>query len=1371
MRSAVPNSSIYKRIKEKEEFMTRIISLEIANHLTEKGEECLRNGSLQQSRENFAHALKMNPSYIHLQSIIGGIEKLITVQTSQQKITEAHQCMKLGRYRQANQLFLDALQLVPEKETSLKPVLDSLIVLMQGEDALMKQRSGLVALEDKKFALAIQLITEAIALLPKDSTTENAFFLCDRAQVYYEMKDYQTSIADCMSALAMRPELAIAYLRLGSAQFELEVFDEALTSYEKAMRFDSSLSDQVRVKIRQVNTAKEIQQRKEREAERARIKEEEQRRIEEKRAREEKLRKEKAEKAVQEQAERNERNLMKEEEKRMRTFLQRDEPTESAAAKSKGKDSSKDKAGSKKDKAEKEREKAAEKERAKVEKEKERERIRAEKEAKIREEQLAKEEALRKQKEFEAEVAKATAKLKEAERERELEREKARIERDRVIAEREKARQEKKAAEQKKAKDDQEASRELDCPHAPETTSTAPTIATPVKAKTAASALLQGASTPVTKVAAFPAPTKSSGDCEFPTLGGISVSSSKKEAAITAPASASKKPATPATKWASLVSSKESEEAATPVELKTEGIAAATTPTPMLRATTTPLSPPIQPVLSRRAVSSNVKSAGEDFPSLREQGNSLLDNSAFPSQSSVCNSNLHSFTQSADSETKRGTSAFDTSGVPPLSGLQATSLPFVPTSFSPITPAPAVSVQSPAPVSSTSASSSSGFLSSIIVPATSNMPSSLTFGFGMDGNRSAVDNGSSFGALGGFGNGADNILGSLESASSSSFGGIFGSSATSTVTDDFSLLGNSSAFSTLGNLGLGSVADPLVASFPLSANDAMSFDFTRLTEPGTSVNGLEGSRLMSLGIANSSASEIGGESLFAKLTAASSKSPDIFGSGSVESMGIGQSLLGSLNNPHVDLGIAVGLSDLPMGLGSDVGLGSGFGSSGLGSLLGGGIGTGLSSLRSTSGQWSGLGSGHSTIPSTTASSLFGSPNLNSLNVGLDVPGLGAVSGLSTAPGLSGLLPRNTGAVLAPKDLRELNKKLDDERITDYTLFPAMAALQSICGAQLYRWAWDGTEWVEFALCLPRLSEAEYRRAYEVLEKSGCVVKPMVENKEPIIVLTRGATGNPSNIFIKNAMDTLAQLLPTILSGSNGSGNSSSSSRWASGAPQSFGTAEQDGSAVAHAPVEAPENSSVATGRRSIPSPAPPAIISASTGHSKSNGKFAAANATALFAAAPPASSTTPVPSLAVNNNSSSVSHSVSNHPTTPSTPVPTGYTALSSLPMAAKPRPASLKVTSSGGQVKRFVEIPADMIGLVIGANGKNIKDLTMESTAKVQFRTAKASEREGKPGILELHGSADSCDRALQLVWNLLQTVQREYREITAQAASKSTR
>jgi tetratricopeptide (TPR) repeat protein len=110
---------------------------------------------------------------------------------------------------------------------------------------------------------AIALISEAITLLPPESITEHAFFLCERAQVYFEIKDYLTSISNCQAALELRP--AIAYLRLGFAQFELERFDEALQSYEKAMINDPS-----------VNTAKEVQQRKEREAERARAREEEQ---------------------------------------------------------------------------------------------------------------------------------------------------------------------------------------------------------------------------------------------------------------------------------------------------------------------------------------------------------------------------------------------------------------------------------------------------------------------------------------------------------------------------------------------------------------------------------------------------------------------------------------------------------------------------------------------------------------------------------------------------------------------------------------------------------------------------------------------------------------------------------------------------------------------------------------------------------------------------------------------------------------------------------------------------------------------------------------------------------------------------------------
>ena len=437
---------LYQRIREKEDLALKIIALEIANHLAEKGEDCLKNGSLPHAKEQFSQALKLNQDYIHLQLIVTGIERSITLQSSGQKINEASQAMKVGKYRLANQLFLEAVSLVPEKHENLKPVLDGLVVLMQGEDALIKQRSGLVALEDKKYSLAISLITEAIGLLPTESISEHAFFLCDRASVHFELKDYQTSIADCQAALVLRPDLAIGFLRLGSAQFELELYDDAIFSYEKAIKFDTSLSEQVKVKLRQVNSAKEVLKRKEREAERAKAKEEERRLLEEKRAREEQVKKEKAEKLAHEQLEKAERNRLKEEERQTRALIEK----EQQSIREKNKEAEKERL--RLEKLERDAQRAAERERARAEKERERERLRLEKEQKLMEERQAQQQEEKRHREIQQEIERAEAKIREAKREKEAETEKARLEREKVIAEREKVRNEKLQLEAKKIK-------------------------------------------------------------------------------------------------------------------------------------------------------------------------------------------------------------------------------------------------------------------------------------------------------------------------------------------------------------------------------------------------------------------------------------------------------------------------------------------------------------------------------------------------------------------------------------------------------------------------------------------------------------------------------------------------------------------------------------------------------------------------------------------------------------------------------------------------------------------------------------------------------------------------------------------------------
>ena len=89
---------------------------------------------------------------------------------------------------------------------------------------------------------------------------------------------------------------------------------------------------------------------------------------------------------------------------------------------------------------------------------------------------------------------------------------------------------------------------------------------------------------------------------------------------------------------------------------------------------------------------------------------------------------------------------------------------------------------------------------------------------------------------------------------------------------------------------------------------------------------------------------------------------------------------------------------------------------------------------------------------------------------------------------------------------------------------------------------------------------------------------------------------------------------------------------------------------------------------------------------------------------------------------------------------------------------------SGGGYVQRWLEIPRDSVGLVIGQGGKKIKDLCTLSGAKIQFRVNKTAEREGRPGLLELQGGIENVDQGLQLVWDLLHLLGKEYQEVPVQ-------
>jgi predicted PilT family ATPase len=106
-------------------------------------------------------------------------------------------------------------------------------------------------------------------------------------------------------------------------------------------------------------------------------------------------------------------------------------------------------------------------------------------------------------------------------------------------------------------------------------------------------------------------------------------------------------------------------------------------------------------------------------------------------------------------------------------------------------------------------------------------------------------------------------------------------------------------------------------------------------------------------------------------------------------------------------------------------------------------------------------------------------------------------------------------------------------------------------------------------------------------------------------------------------------------------------------------------------------------------------------------------------------------------------------------------------------RPPLLKVAAlqASGYLQRYLEIPREVVGLIIGQGGKKIKELCTESGAKIQFRVNKTAEREGRAGMLEVHGSQENVDKALHLIWDLLQLLGKEYNEVPSSSVPKSTK
>lgn len=102
--------------------------------------------------------------------------------------------------------------------------------------------------------------------------------------------------------------------------------------------------------------------------------------------------------------------------------------------------------------------------------------------------------------------------------------------------------------------------------------------------------------------------------------------------------------------------------------------------------------------------------------------------------------------------------------------------------------------------------------------------------------------------------------------------------------------------------------------------------------------------------------------------------------------------------------------------------------------------------------------------------------------------------------------------------------------------------------------------------------------------------------------------------------------------------------------------------------------------------------------------------------------------------------------------------------IARRDRPPLLRVSPipGSGYLQRYLEVSKDVAALLSGQSGRKLKDLALESGAKIQFRVSRVSERDSRSSsILEVHGAQENVDRALYLIWDVLQMLGRDYTEV----------
>ncbi|KAM6188132.1 small glutamine-rich tetratricopeptide repeat-containing protein beta-like [Sarcoramphus papa] len=115
-------------------------------------------------------------------------------------------------------------------KNDMLPLSDSLPEDVEKADQLKDE--GKNYMKEENYGAAVDCYTRAIELGPKNA-------VCNRAAAQSKLNNYSEAIKDCESAIAIDPKYSKAYGRMGLALASVNKYEEAVTSYQKALDLDS----------------------------------------------------------------------------------------------------------------------------------------------------------------------------------------------------------------------------------------------------------------------------------------------------------------------------------------------------------------------------------------------------------------------------------------------------------------------------------------------------------------------------------------------------------------------------------------------------------------------------------------------------------------------------------------------------------------------------------------------------------------------------------------------------------------------------------------------------------------------------------------------------------------------------------------------------------------------------------------------------------------------------------------------------------------------------------------------------------------------------------------------------------------------------